>query len=146
MLIDKITVDDIRTNIRAVNWEDAIKKTSQLLLDKGAIEQSYIDAMICVVKENGPYIVISKHIVLAHARPEYGVKEMGLSFSTLNPPVNFGAKGMDPIKLIITLSAMDADAHVDLLGEITEILLDEEKLEALFDASSNEIFYEILKK
>lgn len=89
MAIDKITVDDIQTQIYAEDWEDAIKKTSKLLLDRGAIGQSYVDAMIRVIKENGPYIVISKHIALAHARPEYGVKEMGLSFSTLNPPVNF---------------------------------------------------------
>lgn len=146
MLIDKITVSDIQTQVSAENWEDAIIKTSQLLLDKGAIEQSYIDAMIQVVKENGPYIVISKHIALAHARPEFGAKEMGLSFSTLNPPINFGADGMDPVKLIITLSATDSDAHIDLLSELTEILLDEEKLESLINATSNEMFFEILRR
>lgn len=128
MLMDKITVADIQTQVQTENWEDAINKTSRLLLDKGAIEQSYIDAMIQVVKDNGPYIVISKHIALAHARPEFGVNEMGLCFSTLNPPINFDAAGMDPVKLIITLAATDADAHVDLLGELAEILMDGEKL------------------
>jgi len=146
MLIDKITVADIQTQVQAEDWEDAIIKTSKRLLNKGAIEQSYIDAMIRVVKENGPYIVIGKHIALAHSRPEFGVNEMGLTFTTLNPPVNFGADGMDPIKLVITLAALDADAHVDLLGELAEILMDEEKAEALFEATSDEVFLEILKK
>jgi len=146
MLIDKITVADIQTQVRAEDWEDAIIKTSKRLLNKGAIEQSYIDAMTRVVKENGPYIVIGKHIALAHSRPEFGVNEMGLTFATLNPPVNFGADGMDPIKLVITLAAPDANAHVDLLGELAEILMDEEKAEALFEAASDEVFLEILKK
>lgn len=146
MLINKITVADIQTQVVAKDWEDAIKKTSQILLDHGAIEPRYVSAMIDVIKANGPYIVISKHIALAHARPELGVKEMGLSFSTLNPPINFGADGMDPIKLIITLAALDADAHVDLLGEIAEILMDEERLEALFEATTDERFLEIIKK
>jgi len=144
MLMDKITIADIQTNVQAENWEDAIEKTSQLLLERGIIEQSYIDAMIQVVKENGPYIVIGKHIALAHARPECGVNAMGLTFSTLNPPISFGADGMDPVKLVITLAATDSDAHVDLLAEIAEIFMDEERLEALIEAESSEIFLQVL--
>ncbi|WP_312693220.1 PTS sugar transporter subunit IIA [Caproiciproducens sp.] len=146
MLIDKITVNDIQIGIQADNWEDAIKKSSQILLDKGAIEQSYVDAMIKVLYENGPYIVISKHVALAHTRPEFGARKMALSFSTLNPPVNFGSEMFDPIKLIITLSAVDQDAHIDLMGELTDILLDDEKVKALFNAESGQAFLEILKR
>lgn len=146
MLIDKITVADIQLNVQSKNWEDAIEKTSLLLLNRDTIKQSYIDAMIQVVKENGPYIVIGKHIALAHARPECGVNGMGLTFSTLDPPISFGADGLDPVKLVITLAATDSDAHIDLLGEIAEILMDEWRVEALCAASSSEKFLELLKE
>nr|WP_277350717.1 PTS sugar transporter subunit IIA [Acididesulfobacillus acetoxydans] len=85
------------------------------------------------------------HIALAHTRPEFGAKKMALSFFTLNPPINFGSEIFDPIKLIITLSAVDQDAHIDLLEQLTDILLDEDKVKALLAAESSQAFLEISK-
>ena len=146
MLVDKITINDIQIGIKANNWEDAIRKSSQILLNKGAIDRSYVDSMIHILHKNGPYIVISKHVALAHTRPECGAKKMGLSFSTLNPPINFGSDNFDPIKMIITLSAIDSDSHIGLLSELTDILLDSKKVNALFDAKSGQGFLKILKQ
>ena len=56
--------------------------------------------MIKAVHDNGPYIVISKHIALAHARTECGALHTDISFATLEPAVNFGAGDLDPVKLI----------------------------------------------
>jgi len=144
MLLDKIKVTDIQVKVQAEDWEDAIRKSSTILLKEDVIEPRYVEAMIQVVKDNGPYIVISKHIALAHAQSELGVKAQGLSFTTLEPPVSFGAKGMDPVKLVITLAATDQNAHIDLLGEVADILADESKVEQLFEASSSEQFLAVL--
>ena len=146
MLISTITQKDIQIGISATNWEDAIKKAAQSMLDNKSITQSYVDAMINAVKENGPYIVITKSIALAHARPEEGVNEMALSFATLNPPINFGAGDMDPVKLIITLAAKDHDAHIDLIGELAEILTDADRVDAMANAQSATEFLELLKQ
>lgn len=146
MLLDQIKVEDIQIGVQADHWEDAIRKTSQILLGKGAIEQSYVDSMIRVLKESGPYIVLSKHVALAHTRPEFGANRMALSFSTLKTPVEFGSDLFDPIKLIITLAATDADSHIDLMSELADVLLDEEKVEGLCNAMSSQEFYDILKK
>jgi len=145
MLTERISVDDIQIGIQAKDWEDAIIKTSEILLNKKKIEQGYIDAIIEALKENGPYIVIRKHVALAHARPEFGAKALGLTFSTMNPPISFGAGSLDPIKLIITLSATNEDTHIDLMGELAEILLDNEKVEALFNAKSKDEFFDLMK-
>ena len=144
MLLNKISASDVLIQLKTDNWEDAIRKSSQTLLDKGSIESRYIDSMIKVVHENGPYIVIGKHIALAHARTECGALHTDISFATLEPVINFGAGALDPVKLIITLSATDPDTHLDLLGELSDILMDEEKSEALFHAESAEAFIQIL--
>ena len=145
MLISNISADDITIGIAADGWEDAIEKSAKTLLDKGFIEPSYVDAMIQVVKDNGPYIVISKHIALAHARPECVVNKMGVTFATLNPPVEFGAGQLDPVKIIITLAATDNNAHIDVMGELAELLMDEEKIPAMAGSESSEEFLRILR-
>ena len=144
MLLDKITASDVMIQLKTENWEDAIRKASRTLLEKGSIESRYIDAMIKVVYDNGPYIVIGKHIALAHARTECGALRTDINFATLAPAVNFGAGALDPVRLMITFSATDPDTHVDLLGELAEILMDEVKSEALFNAGSAEAFIQIL--
>ena len=143
-MLDKIKATDIQVKVQAEDWEDAIRKSSAILLREDAIEPGYVEAMIQVVKENGPYIVISKHIALAHAQSKFGVKAQGLSFTTLEPPVPFGAKEMDPVKLVITLAAIDQNAHIDLLSEVAEILTDAGKVDQLFNAGSSEEFLAVL--
>ncbi|MFC4620307.1 PTS sugar transporter subunit IIA [Camelliibacillus cellulosilyticus] len=144
MLKDLITVDDIVIGLQASDWEDAIKKSSTRLLEKGAIEESYVDAMIKVLKETGPYIVLGNHIALAHTRPECGANQLGLSFTTLNPPINFGSENFDPIKLIMTFSATDNESHLSLMSELATILMDQDVTEKLFTAKTKEAFYQLL--
>ena len=146
MLMEKVTLDDIEIGIQVNDWEDAIRKSSKILLDKGAIEQSYVEAMIKVVKDNGPYIVLGKHLALAHGRPECGVNKMGLSFTTLATPVEFGSKEFDPVKLIITLAATDSESHVGLLSELADVLMDQDRMEVLFNAKTKEEFYNELMR
>ena len=145
MLIETVNVDDIQIGVSASGWEDAVRKSAQTLLDRKSIEPSYINAMIETVKENGPYMVISKHIALAHARPECGVNEMALSFATLTPPIDFGAGDFDPIKLVVTLAATDNESHLEMIAELAGILIDENKLNAMFEAASKEELYKLLE-
>lgn len=144
MLNHLITVDDIEIGIQADNWEDAIRKSSRRLLEKGTIETEYVEAIIKVLKENGPYIVLGEHIALAHTRPEYGANALGLSFTTLQPPINFGSENFDPIKLIITFSATDSDSHLEMISDLATVLSDDKIMEKLFNASNNEEFYHCL--
>lgn len=146
MLLKTIKPSDICIGLKADDWRDAIRKSSKILLDQGAIEESYVDAMIEVVQNNGPYIVITKHTALAHARPECGVNKMAVSFAVLDPPINFDVEAFDPVKLIITLAATDPDSHLDLIAELADVLSNEDRLEALFNAKDAESFCAELQK
>lgn len=145
MLLNEIKASDIQIKKHASDWMEAIRESSVPLLESKKIAPSYVDAMINVVDEKGPYIVITKHIALAHARPETGVLEKGLSFTTLNTPVPFGSQQFDPVKLIITLAATDSESHLDLLSELADVLSDEDITGKLFEAKNEQEFLEILK-
>ncbi len=144
-MLDKIKEEDVQIGLECSNWKDAIQQSAAPLLRAKAIEQKYVDAIIESVIKNGPYFVITKGIALAHARPECGVNFKALSFSTVPKGVEFGSKENDPVQLIITLAATTPDCHLDVLGELAEVLMEEERVNSLFTAKSSRQFIERLK-
>lgn len=145
-MLEQVTVNDIEIGVKSKDWEDAIRKSARHLLETEKIEAQYVDAMIEAVHKIGPYIVLGNHVALAHARPECGVKELAVSFTTLNPPIPFGSEGFDPIQLIITLAAVDADSHLELMSELAGILMEEENVERLVSSETSQEFWELLQK
>jgi len=82
MIEDVLRDQNILLQQEVSTWEESIIRVSEPLVKEQVIESRYIDAMINSVKEFGPYIVIGKHIALAHARPEDGVNKLGISVAT----------------------------------------------------------------
>lgn len=145
MLLETITPKDIQIGLNAKDWEDALRQAAAPLTDSGAIRQSYVEGMVDSVKKNGPYFVLAKGVALAHARPECGVVRLALGFATLSEPgVSFGAGENDPVRLIITLAATDANSHIDLLGELADVLMDGERLAGMLAADTPEAFCDLL--
>lgn len=128
----------IRLKVSADNWEDSIRKSASALLESGKITAQYIDAMIKYAKESGPYIVITKHVALPHAKPEDGAKETALGISILRHPVEFGNKNNDPVKYIFCLSAVDHESHLQAMAELLELLGNDEFYDALNRAEDPE--------
>ena len=52
MLKDLTDEKLIRLNIEAADWEEAIRKSAQPLIDEHKVKPSYVDDMITGVKEN----------------------------------------------------------------------------------------------
>jgi PTS system ascorbate-specific IIA component len=94
--------------------------------------------MINSVTEHGPYIVIAPMVALPHARPEAGANKMAFSVLKLNEPVYFTEDKDENYKasLLITLSCVDSDSHLQMLQALVGVLSDEVKNKAIFDASS----------
>ena len=131
MLKDLTNEKLIRLGIEAKDWEDAIRKAAQPLLDEHNIKQSYIDDMIAGIKEVGPYIVLAKHIALPHARPEAGALESAIGVATLKEPVVFGNEANDPVKYLFCLSAKDDMEHLQALAQLAELFEDQAFFELL---------------
>lgn len=138
MIETLLTKDFVSVNVKAQDWEEAIRMAGNLLLKNDCIEPEYTDSIIAVTKDIGPYIVIGPGIALAHARPEDGVKKICVSMVTLEPPVNFGDEDNDPVRLVIGMGAVDNSSHIDVIRDMTEFLGDEAFMERIYAAQTPE--------
>lgn len=136
MLNKMLTEDVIRIYESAENWQQAIKLACQPLLDNGAIEPSYVDAIFKCHHEIGPYYVIGPGIAMPHARPEDGVNRLSLGLTVIKNGVNFDNEENDPVKLLVTLAATDSDSHVIAIQQLMELFMNEEHIETICNASN----------
>lgn len=144
MLQDILRDSNILLKQECKDWKEAITKSAQILLTEEVIEERYINAMIKSVEEYGPYIVVGKHLALAHARPEDGVNKLGISVMTLKEPVNFGNPDNDPVKIVFCLAAVDSYSHLNVMKNLIELINDEEKLDQLITAQDVTMFNQVL--
>ena len=120
--MELLSAEQASVNIGVPSWEEAVRATGRLLVDCGFAEERYIEGMLSLSKELGPYIVLTPGVAIPHARPEEGAKKVGFAAVTLDPPVNFGNEFNDPVYLVIGFCSPSAEAHVDLLTRIARLL------------------------
>lgn len=144
MLKDILTDNHIMIKEKASTWQESIELVAKPLIKENTIEKRYVDAMIHAVEEYGPYIVIGKHLALAHARPEDGANKLGISVATIDHPINFGNSDMDPVKIIFCLAAVDSYSHLTIMKELIELINDESKLNQLIECTTINTFKQLL--
>lgn len=130
-LRDLLPVNAIRLDVDASDWRAAIRAAGELLGETGVAGDSYTDAMIRVVEEHGPYIVLTPGFALAHSRPDDSVTRTGMSLVRLAEPVRFGHDTNDPVTLVMALASVDSSAHQDALAALAGVLAAPERREAL---------------
>ncbi|MCH5586169.1 BglG family transcription antiterminator [Shimazuella sp. AN120528] len=145
VLEDLLTPDMIQLNQETDDWKSAIRIASQPLLKKGAVQDEYVEAMIQNVLELGPYVVIAPKIAIPHARPEQGVKQMGMSLLTLKEGVLF-EKSDNPVQLMIVLAAVDKESHLKALAQLSTLLSNEEDVKRIIEATDNKTVLDLIAK
>lgn len=143
MLKDYLKISNIRIGINVSNWKDLVKQVGSILVVSNDIEPRYVEAMIDVIEDLGPYSVISPGVVLLHARPEDGVNNICIAMATLQESINFGSVN-DPVKLAIALGAIDHHSHIELLRDLAHFLENKENVNSLISSSNRQEFYRII--
>jgi mannitol operon transcriptional antiterminator len=135
-LSELLPYERIKLDVKVNNWQEAIREAGKLLYESGAVTSQYIEEMIKVAEELGPYIVIAPGIALPHAATEAGAKQTALSLIKLSEPIYFGNPENDPVRLVIGLSAIDKKMHIVALQALAELLLSRDLVNQLFTAGS----------
>jgi mannitol operon transcriptional antiterminator len=138
MLKDLLTRHHIQFIEEASDWKEAIALAAKPLLENGYITNEYIQAMIDNVMTLGPYIVIAPGVALPHARPEQGVKKIGMSFLKIKNGCLFSEKEEHRVYVLIVLAAIDNETHLKSLSQLTKLLSDKENMRVLFSTDSVE--------
>ncbi|MBD1381980.1 BglG family transcription antiterminator [Metabacillus arenae] len=145
MLGELLQEEFTRFEVEAKNWQDAIMIGGGILVENGCVHPSYVNEMIDSVKTMGPYVVIHPGIALPHARPENGVKKLGISLINLKKPIHFGNPDNDPVYTVICLAATDNFSHLKALSKIVEIINNEKTLEELQNAKNYQELDQLLE-
>jgi PTS system ascorbate-specific IIA component len=145
-LRDSLNEKTMLLKVSAGDWEEAVVIGGQLLVDVGAVEPRYIDAIIRFTREYGPYYVIAPGLAMPHARPEDGVLETCFSLVTLKEPVEFGNKNNDPVDVLIFLSAVDNTSHIEAIKQVVTLFSNQQNFEKIRKAAHYSEVLELLEE
>lgn len=140
-----IKEEHIQLREKVANWEESIQVAAAPLLQEGYFNDDYVKSMIKSVYDMGPYIVIAPEIAIAHARPNDNVHKVGLSLLKLEEHINF-SDNSHYASLVFVLSAIDNEAHLEILKKLATILSDKETVASLILANSKSEIINIFKE
>ena len=119
--------EGIKTGLKSVDKETAIRAAGQLLCDLGFANEDYIQAM--VDRENMVSTYMGMGVAIPHgtSNAKETVKKSGIVVMQYPEGVDFGD---EKAYLVIGIAGV-GDEHLEILGNIVASLEDEELLEAL---------------
>ncbi len=117
-IFDMLNKKQILLGEFAKDWEEAVRKAGNLLLNNKCVDESYVEDMIQCIKNYGSYMVMGKNIAFPHAKTDNNVNKTAFSIITLKNSVLF--PGDIPVKTIIAFSSKDNKEHLDGFLEIVE--------------------------
>ena len=144
-LIDYFPEASISIKVVAKNWQEAIDFSMASLLANHYVNANYIQAIKDSTINNGPYYILAPGVAMPHARPECGALKTGMSLTLLKQEVQFSDDD-EPVKLLIGLSAANADSHIGAIQALSELLCEEETLAALLAAKSEKQLADIIAR
>ncbi|MCM3443017.1 PTS sugar transporter subunit IIA [Metabacillus halosaccharovorans] len=135
--------ENILLNQQFDNKTDAIKATGQILVDKGYVEASYIDAMMQREELSSTYM--GNFVAIPHGTEDAksAVLNSGLSVIQVPGGVDFGSGNI--VKFLIGIAGK-GDEHLEILSKIAIVLSEEENVEKLVQAQSKEEIIELLSE
>lgn len=142
------TIDErlILIDVNAKNFEDAIRQATNPLVHCHFVTNNYVEKIIEISHDIGPYIVITKNVALPHAPSDSGTLKTALGFTKLKRPVVSGNKANDPVKYLFPLSASDGHSHIEMLSDLATLLSHKDFVNQLEKNSTKEDFITLLKE
>ena len=128
----------------AADWKEAVCQSVIPLEKDGSVTAAYKEAIIQNIEQLGPYICIAPHIALPQARPEQGAVKSQIAVTLFRREVDFNREDARA-NLFISLAAADANSHLDVLVQITDILQDEERTAHILQAKDAAELYQYFK-
>ena len=128
----------IRLQAVADDWRQAVKVGTDLLVKAGTVEPRYYDEIVRSVEDLGPYFLLAPGLAMPHARPEQGVLETSFALVTLATPVCFGDPDNDPVDVLLTMAARDAETqNKTAIVQVADLFDSKQAVAALRNATSH---------
>ena len=128
------------TGLPSVSKEEAIRFVGNLLVERGHVGQSYVDAM--VEREESVSTFLGNGVAMPHGTFESkeAIVSSGIVVAQYPDGVDWG---VGTAHIVIGLGAV-GDDHVVILSHMAEILQDEDQAKELWDTPDQEFLYKVL--
>lgn len=130
-----LTSQNIKLNQSFANKEEAIRFTGKILVDNGHVEPNYVEKML--EREELTSTFMGNHVAIPHGTEDARdlVKKTGLSVVTVPNGVDFGDGNI--VKVLIGIAGK-GDDHLEILSNIAIVLSEEENIEKIVNAATEE--------
>jgi transcriptional antiterminator/mannitol/fructose-specific phosphotransferase system IIA component (Ntr-type) len=142
VLEELLTPQTIQLLPHVSDWKEGIRVAAHPLLESGAVEERYVDAMIQSIETNGAYVVITPGVAIPHARPEQGVRSLSMSLLRLDEAVYFAPD--KPVQLIIVLAATDNESHLRALVQLTKLLSEPSNIADILQSTDKSVILDYI--
>ncbi|MCG1023820.1 PTS sugar transporter subunit IIA [Sutcliffiella horikoshii] len=142
MTLPILAKENILLNTTVGTKEEAIKKTGQLLVDRGYVEAAYIEKML--EREELTSTYMGNFVAIPHGTEDAkkAVKESGIAILQVPEGVEFGAG--NEVKLLIGIAGK-GDEHLEILSQIAIVCSEEENVQQIVKATSAEEILELFE-
>ncbi|MFC1236367.1 PTS sugar transporter subunit IIA [Vibrio sp. F74] len=133
------------TSEKNLSVDSALELTCSVLLTRGDIEASYLDAIKVKHREIGAYYVLAPKIAMPHARPEDGVNKAALQVTVFKNGVDLESSDNGDVYLAITLAAMDSDSHIHTIMALSNLFQNDDDIDRIIAANDESEIIKILQ-
>jgi mannitol PTS system EIIA component len=132
----------VRLDEAAADRTEAIRRAGAALVETGAVQPAYVDAML--EREESISTYVGEGVAIPHGTLEAKalITRDALSFVRFSPPVDWD--GMGEVTVAIGIAAKD-NGQVEVLQELASVLLDPDRAAALRAATSADEVAELLR-
>jgi mannitol operon transcriptional antiterminator len=129
----------------AENWITAVDSSCKVLVQNGSIGEPYVEAIKDLLRQHGPYMVLTSGVVLLHAMTGFGVNRVCMSMTTFQNPIIFGHAYNDPVNLALVIGSPDSHSHIRALRQLSKLLEDKPLMQSLQSAHSEADLYGLVE-
>lgn len=139
-LAELLTEPSIRLDARASSRDDAIQQAGAALVDAGAVDPSYVEAML--QRENTVSTYVGEGVAIPHGTLAGKDAVKHDAIVVLRFPEGVDWDGND-VRVAVGIAAK-GNGHIALLSQLATVLLDADKAEALRNATTSDQVYALL--
>ncbi|MEU1586852.1 PTS sugar transporter subunit IIA [Micromonospora sp. NPDC005710] len=131
-MADLLARDAIRLDERAGSRDEAISRCGAVLVEVGAVDPAYVDAMFA--REQSVSTYIGEGVAIPHGtlNSKESVKRDALA--VLRFPDGVDWDGFD-VRVCVAIAAA-GDGHVDILAQLASVLMDPEQAQRLRESTN----------